>query len=235
MSSSSGLRDEEGSACPGASATECTYEQSARARASLFELLTSFFRDEPSESTLEAMRSSPFRDALKEAGMELEEAFFSEDIKSLREKLMVEFAELFLVPGSLISPHEAVQVSGGSGQLRGPETAQVKRYYEGLGFEVDETTPLEPDHISIEAEFLRHLCEQEANAWAQGDRAKAIDALRYQQDFLNRHLGKWAFGFLGKIEQNATHSFYRELARLTRAFLDEEKVSMLERLKTLES
>lgn len=208
--------------------------QEARARASFYALLGSLFRDEPTPEVITALRSPPVRGALIDAGMVLADDFFEEDSEILCEELAVAFSALFLVPGGLISPHESVQIPGGSALLRGPETAAVKAYYAALGFELDAETPVEPDHIGIELEFMGHLCAHEADAWVAKDTVRAVDALHFQNDFLNRHLEKWAFDFLEKVERRAAHPFYGEIARLNVAFLKDEKTRLSAQLEALE-
>ncbi len=197
--------------------------------AALLRLLAVFFREEPSPDILQTMRSPAMYKALTEAGMRLNEEFFTSELEQLAESLAVEFANLFLLPGSLISPHESVQVKGGSGLLRGPETACVKEYYEYVGFQMDEDCHMEADHVSIELEFMAHLAEEEASALKAGDDSKARDAVRYQDDFLCRHLGKWIFGFLSRIEQKTGSDFYREVVRLTYALLHRQHQISLDR------
>jgi TorA maturation chaperone TorD len=198
----------------------------ARERAALFGLLASLFRNRPSRQTLLSLRSAQMREALNVAGMALPESFFSMDVDELTESLAVAFSDLFLLPGRLISPHESVQRKGGSGLLRGPETAQVRDYYAAAGFEVDPASPMEADHISIELEFMGHLCSEEAKAWEADESGKAGDALRYQEDFLNRHPGQWIFEFLIRVEESDQSEFYGELARLTRAVCQEQQTSL---------
>jgi len=213
--------------------TPDAFQESAWARASLFGLLSSLFRDEPTQSVIKALRASPLRDSMEKVGIHLGDEFYSSDLKQLQETLMVEFSTLFLIPGSFASPYEAVWYPDGSGLLRGPETARVKEYYEGLGFVFDETVPLEPDHISVEFEFLEHLCEVEAKAWMEGKQDQALDSLRYQNDFLQCHLGRWTPKFLKRVENNAEHSFYREVAKMADAFIQNEMSKLPDRIKEL--
>ena len=194
----------------------------AKNRAALYDLLATLFRHNPSRQTLLSLRSEEMREALSLAGMRLPETFFSENVDKLTETLAVAFANLFLLPGRLISPHESVQRKGGSGFLRGPETAHVRDYYASVGFEVDRATPMEADHVSIELEFLGHLAAEEAKAWESDHPGKAGDALRYQEDFLNRHTGQWIFDFLARVESRDRSGFYRELARLTHDLCKEQ-------------
>lgn len=194
----------------------------ARNRAALYDLLATLFRHNPSRQTLLSLRSAEMREALRLAGMRLPETFFSENVDKLMETLAVAFTNLFLLPGRLISPHESVQRKGGSGFLRGPETVRVGDYYASVGFEVDQATPMEADHVSIELEFLGHLAGEEAKAWESGNPGKASDALHYQEDFLNRHTGQWIFDFLARVESRDRSGFYRELAHLTHDLCKEQ-------------
>ncbi len=198
----------------------------ARERAALYDLLATLFRHHPSRETLAALRTPQLRSALHQAGMTLPESFFGADPETLRDELAVAFSDLFLVPGILISPHESVQLKGGSGLLRGPETAMVREYYEYVGFQIDESVPMEPDHLSIELEFLGHLAAEEAAAWETGRPDRALDALRYQNDFLARHLGAWADDFMTKIDRNTSNEFYRQLAALTDTLLTEQQTQL---------
>jgi len=195
----------------------------ARERAALYGLLATLFRSSPDRRTLLTLRSAEMCEALNLAGVALPERFFSMDVDALMEFLAVAFTDLFLLPGNLISPHESVQRKGGSGLLRGPETVRVRDYYATAGFEIDQTTPMEPDHISIELEFLGHLAAEEAKAWMAGNPGKAGDALHYQEDFLNRHPGQWIFDFLTSVEERDQSDFYRELARLTQAVCKDQQ------------
>ena len=206
----------------------------ARERAALYALLATLFRHSPNRQILLTLRSAEMREALNLTGMALPERFFSMDVDELAEALAVAFTDLFLLPGRLISPHESVQRKGGSGLLRGPETVDVRDYYAVAGFEVDRMSPMEADHISIELEFLGHLCTEEAEAWEDGDASKASDALHYQEDFLNRHPSQWIFDFLARVEERDTSEFYGELAHLTRAVCREQQTTLAQLIKQTE-
>jgi TorA maturation chaperone TorD len=206
----------------------------ARERAALYALLATLFRHSPDRRILLALRSAEMREALSLSGMALPERFFSMDVDALAEALAVAFSDLFLLPGRLISPHESVQRKGGSGLLRGPETVDVRDYYAVAGFEVDRMSPMEADHISIELEFLGHLCTEEAKAWDDGDAGRASDALHYQEDFLTRHPSQWIFDFLARVEARDMSDFYGELARLTRAVCREQQTTLAQLIKQTE-
>jgi TorA maturation chaperone TorD len=74
-----------------------------------------------------------------------------------------------------------------------------------------------PDHISIEFEFMSHLCEKEM---IEAHEPPAV--LNYQQrqrSFLENHIVNWAPAFLATVERSAVLSFYKLLARIARAFV----------------
>ncbi len=200
----------------------------ANSRARLLGLLALLFRDQPSSTLLEQLRETELQAVFAELDVDLGEDFRKLPVGQLAEQLAVEFTELFLLPGYLISPHESVQVPGGKGLLRGPETTYVANYYRAAGFKLDETTPLEPDHLSIELEFIAHLATLEADCLRQQDSATAQDIRCYQKDFLQRHLGRWSTVFLNKVADATKEPFYREIALLTRDFLVQEQARLNE-------
>ena len=209
--------------------------EQAEERSALYRLLATLFRSQPDLKTLRTLRSPELREALGEAGMTLPESFLEAEIEPLANELAVAFTDLFLLPGSLISPHESVQIKGGSGLLRGPETAAVRDYYEHVGFQVNESTPMEPDHISIEIEFLGHLAAAEAVAWAETHSVQALDAMRYQLDFLGRHLGRWVYSFLDRVAVRTENDFYSQWASLTAALLHEQQTQLPLLISEIES
>lgn len=72
---------------------------------------------------------------------------------------------------------------GGSG-LR----EEIVRYYEHFGYSLSENFAWQPDHLSIELEFLQFLCLREAAAPSD---AEALSFQLAQRDFSQRHPGRW--------------------------------------------
>ncbi|MDP6174976.1 MAG: molecular chaperone TorD family protein [Rhodospirillales bacterium] len=85
----------------------------------------------------------------------------------------VEFTALFTGPGEHFSPHESVQLEGGTGELWGKEAVAVKSFIERAGFAYTEELHGLPDPISVEMEFLAQIMAQEGAAWREGDMEKA--------------------------------------------------------------
>lgn len=206
-----------------------TLARTAVEREMLHGLLASVYRGEPTLEWLAALRAPAMVEALAAAGVVLETGFLNATPEILIEEMAVEFSALFLGPGGHIPPYESVQVEGG-GSLWGPETAAVKRYIEAAGFAYDKYYNSLPDHISMELDFMAHLCRQEARAWEADDAYRAANSLAFQHDFIERHLGTWADRFCACVVDRAELSFYREMARLTADFLSSEKEEIARRL-----
>jgi TorA maturation chaperone TorD len=190
-------------------------------RSSLYRFLAAVFREELSPQLLEQVRSAPFREALAEAGVRLDERFLEGPEEALLEDLAVEYAYLFLGPGKHVSPHESVHAEGGSGVLWGRETVRVKRFIETTGLEYAPDYTGIPDHISVELEFVQKLALWEAAAWSKGgDTEGALYCLKVEKMFLDEHLSKWVPPFCDKVIAQAELPFYREMAGVTKDFLD---------------
>lgn len=65
---------------------------------------------------------------------------------------------------------------------------EIVRFYDFFGFDLQADHQWQPDHLSIELEFLHFLAFREAAAGA-GDRSRALRL--GQLDFLDRHLIAW--------------------------------------------
>jgi len=137
----------------------------------------------------------------------------------------VEYARLFLGPGKHISPHESVhhQREGGQwGSLWGADTVEVKKLIESTGLEYQGSFKGMPDHISVEFEFMQQVTRREAEAWEAADSAAADACCRLEKKFIDEHLAQWVPGFCDKVIETAELPFYREMAALTRKFIEFE-------------
>ncbi|MBK1634046.1 hypothetical protein CKO31_25680, partial [Thiohalocapsa halophila] len=194
-------------------------------------LLAALFREEPSQALLVEMKAPTFAKHLFDLGIDLGIDLSGDFAKGsdaeLAEDLAVEYARLFLGPGSHISPHESVhhhRDQGDSGLLWGSETVAVKRFIESVGVEYAPDYTGIPDHISVELEFLQKLAHAEADALGKQDWALARDALVLQQTFVDEHLSRWAPEFCDKVIASARLPFYRESAGLLRELLDDMRL-----------
>ena len=195
-------------------------------RSNIYGFLAAVYRQELTSELLQQMKDHRFQEILSTLGMELSNGFFKKPEKELLENLAVEYAYLFLGPGKHISPHESVhhkKEGVQSGQLWGELTAEVKRIIESSGLAYKSEFTGMPDHISVELEFMQHVVQREAQAWEAKDNETALLCLKNEKKFVDEHLFSWIPDFCEKVIKTAESLFYRQMARLTRSFIEFEK------------
>lgn len=74
---------------------------------------------------------------------------------------------------------------------------------------------------------MMFLAKREAWAWGEKDRDGAEYCRHIERVFMRDHISKWVPAFCDKVEHHARHSFYREISRITKKFLELEKEEML--------
>ncbi len=193
--------------------------------AGIYGLLATFFAAEPNQDLLVHLQTPALRDLFTELGIDLGESFYTKDKEDLLEELAVEFTGLFIGPGRFISPHESVhhiREDGDYGKLWGADTVAVKKYIEATGLSYQSDFGGMPDHIAAELEFMQKLEERYAQAVEDNDTELAQNLTRIKGRFLSEHLLVWIPEFCEKVMANASLSFYREIARVTSDFLQQE-------------
>ncbi len=129
--------------------------------------------------------------------------------------LAVEYTRLFgSVSKSYGPPPPYESVHRGSSLPTDVVVAVSEFYADASLAPIDQAAP--PDHLGVELRFLALLCHGESEAWRKGANADAIQSLKRQRDFLDRHLLQWAPDYLNMMQSNAQHSFFRCLAALAR-------------------
>ncbi len=106
-----------------------------------------------------------------------------------------------------------------SDDVRTGAREEVVRYYEHFGYALGEKFAWQPDHLSVELEFMHFLCFQECQA------ATAADALPFQlaqTDFCLRHLAPWLPGLATRAQQVAPGSLYARVVEAVAAFVAED-------------
>ena len=198
----------------------------ANFRSTIYGFLAAIYRQEVSSDLLQQIKDPQFLGVLANLGIELNNGFFQKPEKKLLEDLAVEYARLFLGPGKHISPHESVhhQKEGTqSGQLWGESTAEVKKIIESSGLEYKTEYTGLPDHISVELEFMQQVTLREEQAWQDDDKKTALLCQENEKKFVNEHLVRWIPDFCEKVATEADLPFYREMAKLTKTFIEFEK------------
>ncbi len=203
-------------------------------RSNIYGLLAAIYRREMTSDLLQQIKDPQFLGVLTQLGIELNNGFFKKPEKKLLEDLAVEYARIFLGPGKHLSPHESVhhqRENAQWGQLWGESTAEVKKIIESSGLEYKSEYKGLPDHISVELEFMQQVILREEQAWEADDKDMAFLCLENEKKFIKEHLVRWVPIFCEKVIQEAELPFYREMAGLTKKFIEFEN----EEIKRLNS
>ncbi len=114
-------------------------------------------------------------------------------------------------------PYGSVYIEGDS--VMNASTLQVRKVYESFDYNLPGDCSELPDYISVELDFMRHLCNEEATAWAEENENRAQDCLTGETEFLCGHLREWAPRFCDEVIRCADQDFYQAMARITKGFL----------------
>jgi TorA maturation chaperone TorD len=139
------------------------------------------------------------------------------------DSLLLDYTKLFLGPyGALASPYGSIYLEN-MNRVMGNSTVDVRNRYaeEGLVINLKEA----PDHIAIELEFMYFLVFKEIKATKNQGPGNSARYQHKQRAFLETHLGAWVSDFTSKVETNAQTGFYKNLARVTKSFVNSDLAS----------
>ena len=194
-------------------------------RSHVYGFLAAVYRKELTPEFLREMRAPSFLGVLSEFGVNWQHGFLDKPEGALLEELAVDYAHLFLGPGKHVSPHESVHrpsKPGDPGRLWSDATVEVKRFIETVGFHYQETYTGLPDHISAELEFMEKVSLSQGEAWLADDPERATYCRNIEKRFISEHLARWVPAFCDQIAALADLPFYRDLAQLTKRFIELE-------------
>ncbi len=136
------------------------------------------------------------------------------------EKLMVEYAGLFIGPFGVKAPPYGSVYLDGERRVMGDSTMAVIQMYleEGLSGS-DDFSDL-PDHIAVELEFMSFLIYKEIEAVENSNFRAAIRMEKRQESFLKNFLRKWVPPFCRKIREGTDNGFYNALAECTSVYVE---------------
>jgi DMSO reductase family type II enzyme chaperone len=144
------------------------------------------------------------------------------------EELKADYAKLFVGPFALLAPPYGSVYIEGQRKIMGDSTVEVRSAYRKAGVDISKDFLDAPDHIAAELEFMYFLIFKEVEALGESDMESAMEFLNQQRAFLIKHLGAWVPEFTEKVEEAAATEFYKNLARATRAFLEENLDALLD-------
>ncbi|VAX23360.1 hypothetical protein MNBD_NITROSPINAE02-1006 [hydrothermal vent metagenome] len=202
-------------------------------KSDIYALLAKLYREEPEVRLLQRLKEKPFLDILEDMGISFGDDFLKTPNEELAESLAVEFTRLFLGPGPHISPHESVHhelEEGRWGGLWGDSTVEVNRFIKSSGLEISSGSHELPDHISVELELMSLITGKEAGAWKEGNEEGARYCIDMGNKFIEWHLSRWVPVFCGKVTNETTSSFYKNMATFTNRFIafENDAISQLE-------
>lgn len=197
----------------------------ATARAETYALLAALVDRPLDRAGLAALRDPRMSTALAAAGVDPGPEFASLDIDRLRERLAIEFSDIFVAPVGKIMPHEGLML-GHEDELSGATSDKVARFMAGVGYRLPPESGLMPDHIAVELAFAADLARREAVALAAGDAATATRARDIRRDFLTRHLGRWAGICARRVAARADGGFYAAITAFMADFVADDMAQL---------
>jgi TorA maturation chaperone TorD len=201
--------------------------ETALARNSIYGLLQFFFRNTPDIAFVNMLKMPQMIQKLQDIGLNnFEIELRNTPAGVIAEKLLNDYTNLFIIPGCRIPLNESA-AKGDDGSFLGKPAMDIKRKVTALEIAIDESWTGFPDHISIHFELMKKLNEQESNCLDIKDFDNAEKCRNLQREFVKLHLLTWVPDICNKIIEKAGTSFYRELAALTKDFLEFERETIL--------
>lgn len=144
---------------------------------------------------------------------------FAKDKGMFLQDLAAEYASLFLNVG-LKPVYLAESVYLGKNHLLYEEPYfDAVRIYQIYGFKKRASFREPEDHISVELEFMAHLCDLTGLSIEQGREDYAAGYLKNQKEFIESHISRWAPELAKKVKWASKNDFYLAMASLLGGFV----------------
>ncbi len=199
----------------------------AAGRAQTYAILAALYSAPPSPELTALIRAGGLRQegnsALAAAANALTEAFAAGMPAA---DIAAEHTRLFVLPSGVV-PHEAYYLDDNQ-RIGGRVTVAVQRFYEAAAAQFTKECLELADHIGVELEFMKFLCDLEAQFWQDSNEAGLGKCLEFQKDFLENHLLRWQRALCEKVLEVSGLDLYRALACLTLEFLEAERTHVPE-------
>ena len=193
-------------------------------RASVYKLLSRFYylpgkQTQSQIAELQEVLTEAYPEAAQSADAMAGELNF--------DQLQIDFSRLFVGPFKLLAPpYGSVYLESGR-RVMGDSTMDAKNRYRKAGLDFSDSVKEAPDHIALELEFMYYLIFKAIEAIENTDTDAALSFIIKQKEFLVEHLGAWIDEFTAQIESEATEEFYKNLAIITRLFIQKDKSELL--------
>lgn len=134
-----------------------------------------------------------------------------------------------LRPFSPPPPYESLYREG---VIHGRATSEVMEIYARYGVEPAPILGGEmPDHISLELDFMRHLCTLEEGSSSEDEMRSLLEV---EERFLGEHLTRWVGNLHARIERDDRTGFYTQVAAFTHDWVTEDHQRVRDRLELME-
>lgn len=130
------------------------------------------------------------------------------------QQLRAEYSGLFEVGSQ--GPPVPIREDLQTGQRSGTRE-EVVRFYDYFGYVLDEKFSWQPDHLSLQLEFMHYLCFRESE--------QTDEVLSYQlaqADFAGRHLLSWVPRFAAQVADHSPDSLYARVVAALHDFIAED-------------
>jgi len=128
-------------------------------------------------------------------------------------RLRSEYSGLFEVGSQ--GPPAPIREDLQTGQRAGTRE-EVVRFYDYFGYVLDEKFAWQPDHLSVQLEFMHYLCFREGEVAGHPD---AVSFQLAQADFSGRHLASWVPRLAANVDELAAGSLYSRVIAAVRDFI----------------
>ncbi len=220
----------------------------AEDRSRIYLLLSAFYMQRPRDEFVRKIKSDEFIQNLKNAlsedeskmkfgisdGLKILDMFIN-SIKDMpepevAENLAVDFTRLFRgIKKGYGPPPPYESVWRGEGKVMGEWAQKVLENYYASGIGMDMEDEL-PDYIGIELKFMAILSYHEKERYRGHNIQEVKRFVRIQQEFMNEHIQQWIPEFCNRVAEEATSSFYKGCALLTKGFLEIDMEKLKENL-----
>lgn len=144
----------------------------------------------------------------------------NEFMSNEQQKLMIEFARLFVGPYHVIAPPYGSYYLE-NGKLMGDTTVQVSRFYDETGLAINESFKDLPDHVVAELEFLIFLIHNEIQFLENNEIDNYLVINKLKSEFFNSYFYSWINKFSEIIINNTSLEFYRKVGNYLHRVVDE--------------
>ena len=200
-----------------------------RRRCGTYALLARLYRVEVDEAFLTELRGMRFPaktgNADVDEGYRLIAGYLSHPDAGTLTELAVDYVRAFIGGGfdghAAAYPYESVYTSE-KRLLMQEARDEVLAIYRANGLDKSSDWAEAEDHVALELEFERLLCERAVAALDAGDEEGAARLLETQRGFCQAHLGAWVPAFVHDVLRFAKTDLYRGAAYLLRGFVRED-------------